>query len=226
MELAELLEIRQGVTAVIGSGGKTTLLQTLGSQLATAGYRVLLTTTTKIRPFSGIQTLVDPMEEQLDRALREQRLVCVGSPVEHTGKLTKPGLSIAQLAELADYVLVEADGSANRPLKAHAAHEPVIPAEANQTVCLVGLSGFGCTIEEAAHRPEIFAQLAGVTVDCAATPENIARVLRDEALADRYIFNQAEAVEQWAWARWCGELLHRPWAVTALQKGVWGTCVL
>ena len=34
MELAELLDIRPGVTAVIGGGGKTTLLRILGEELA------------------------------------------------------------------------------------------------------------------------------------------------------------------------------------------------
>ena len=226
MTLAELLEIRQGVTAVIGSGGKTTLLRTLGSELAAAGHRVLLTTTTKLFPFSDIETLVDPSEEVLVEALAEQRLVCVGSTAGAAGKLAEPAIAMTRLMELADYVLVEADGSAGRPLKAHASHEPIIPAEVNQTVCLVGLSGFGSAIGEVVHRPEIFARLAGVTVEEAATPENIARVLRAEALADRYVFNQAEAVEQWEWARRCGVLLHRPWTVTALQRGVFGSCAL
>lgn len=226
MELAELLEIRTGVTAVIGSGGKTTLLRVLGGGLAAAGHRVLLTTTTKLFPFSDIKTLVDPTEAQIKAALAEENLICVGSPFGDTGKLTAPDIPVARLAQLADYVLVEADGSAGRPLKAHAAHEPVIPVEANQTICVVGLSGFGWTIGEAVHRPERFAELAGVTTEEAATPENIARVLRAEALADRYVFNQADAVEQWAWARRCGELLEQPWNVTALQRGVFGTCVL
>ena len=226
MELATFLEIRPGVTAVIGSGGKTTLLRTLGGELAAAGHRVVLTTTTKLFPFSDIKTLVEPPEEMLVKTLAEERLVCVGSVAGGTGKLAKPAFPMARLAELADYVLVEADGSAGRPLKAHAAHEPVIPDEANQTICMVGLSGFGCVIGEAVHRPEIFAELAGVAAEEAATPENVARVLRAEALADRYVFNQADAVEQWAWARWCGQLLDRPWTVTALERGVFGTCVL
>ena len=34
MNLAELLSIRSGITAVIGGGGKTTLLRALGTELA------------------------------------------------------------------------------------------------------------------------------------------------------------------------------------------------
>ena len=43
MELAPLLGIQKGVTAIIGSGGKTTLLRTLASELP---GRVLLCTST------------------------------------------------------------------------------------------------------------------------------------------------------------------------------------
>ena len=40
MALSELLDIQPGVTAVIGGGGKTTLLRTLGEELACKGASV------------------------------------------------------------------------------------------------------------------------------------------------------------------------------------------
>ena len=49
--------------------------------------------------------------------------ICAGTPTE-TGKLTAPSQSWAELLTLADYVLVEADGSKGLPLKAHRAFEP------------------------------------------------------------------------------------------------------
>lgn len=226
MGLAELLDVRPGVTAVIGSGGKTTLLRTLGEELAERGCRVILTTTTKIFPFSDVKTLTAPTEDEITAAFAQQKLICVGTPFGDTGKLTTPELPMECLDRMANYVLVEADGSARLPLKAHEAHEPVIPTGANQTICVVGLSGFGRPIREAAHRSERFAELAGVSVEDAAAPELVAQVLRTEALADRYVFNQADEVERWAWARRCGELLDRPWTAAVLQRGVFGTCEL
>ena len=217
MILAELLHIRPGVTAVIGSGGKTTLLRTLGQELAGAGSRVLLCTTTKIFPFPDLPCARERAE--LD-ALASCRLLCAGTPLEN-GKLAASEVPIAELMARFDYVLVEADGSARLPLKAHAPHEPVIPPEANQTICLVGVSGFGQTIGEAAHRPERFAALAGVGAEDAATPENTARVLLAEGLADRYVFNQADTPERWEWARRCGEGLPWPWVTAALEKGLY-----
>ena len=167
VKLAELLAIRPGVTAVIGGGGKTTLLRTLGEELAVQ-HTVLLCTTTKIFPFPDLPCA--RTAESLDVLRQSHRLLCAGTDVPGTGKLTAPALPVADLAEQFDYVLVEADGAARRPLKAHAPHEPVIPPEANQTICVVGASGFGQPILEAAHRPERYASLAGVAETAEAAP--------------------------------------------------------
>lgn len=111
---------------------------------------------------------------------------------------------MAVLAEQFDYILVEADGAARRPLKAHAPHEPVIPTEANQTICVVGASGFGRPIAAAAHRPERYALLAGVPEATEATPEAEARVLRSEDLHTKVYVNQVETLWNLADARGSG----------------------
>ena len=109
MELSRLLDIRPGVTAVIGGGGKTTLLRTLGEELSRT-RTVLLCTTTRIFPFPDLPCARTAAE--LDRLRREHRLLCAGTEVPGTGKLTAPALPMADLAERFDYVLVEADGAA------------------------------------------------------------------------------------------------------------------
>lgn len=102
---------------------------------------------------------------------------------------------MARLAALADYVLAEADGAAGRPLKAHAPHEPVIPPEANQTVLVIGASGFGRPIAEAAHRPALYARLAGAEESAPASLETEAAVLLAEGLHTRVFINQVETAE-------------------------------
>lgn len=52
--LASALKIEPGITAIIGSGGKSTLLKTLGLELMRAGGRVLLCTTTHMLPVAGV----------------------------------------------------------------------------------------------------------------------------------------------------------------------------
>lgn len=195
MNLAELLSIRSGITAVIGGGGKTTLLRALGTELAADGARVLLCATTKLFPFADLPNLADPTETALAEALEARRLVCAGTPVPGTGKLTAPNIPVARLAALADYVLAEADGAAGRPLKAHAPHEPVIPPEANQTVLVIGASGFGRPIAEAAHRPALYARLAGAEESAPASLETEAAVLLAEGLHTRVFINQVETAE-------------------------------
>lgn len=226
VKLAALLEIRPGVTAVIGGGGKTTLLRTLGEELASEGQRVLLCTTTKICPFDGLENRFSASEETLRRALEEHRLVCAGTPLPGTGKLTAPEVPMSRLEKLADYVLVEADGSAQRPLKAHAVHEPVIPAEAEQTICVVGASGFGRPITEAAHRPELYARLAGLPETEAATPETEAAVLRAENLHRRIYVNQIESQADLAAARRLASLLDCPVLAGSLWRGAYVPCSL
>ena len=221
MKLAKLLDIHPGVTAVIGGGGKTTLLRTLGEELAEES-RVLLCTTTKIFPFSDLPCAMT--EEELDSLRLEQRLMCAGTPVPGTGKLTTPPAAMAELAAWFDYVLVEADGSAQRPFKAHAPHEPVIPAEATQVICVVGASGFGKPIREAAHRPELYACLAGISVEDTVTPKTEAAVLRAEGLHYQISVNQVETRQDLAAAEALAALLDCPVLAGNLHRREYFVC--
>ena len=53
-----------------------------------------------------------------------------------------------------DFVLIEADGSRMRPIKAPAEHEPVIPPGATLVVPVMGIDALDLPLAEAAHRPE------------------------------------------------------------------------
>ena len=64
--LASALRIEPGITAIIGSGGKSTLLKTLGLELMRAGGRVLLCTTTHMFPVAGAHEL-EPQRLQQGR---------------------------------------------------------------------------------------------------------------------------------------------------------------
>ena len=64
--LASALKIEPGITAIIGSGGKSTLLKTLGLELMRAGGRVLLCTTTHMFPVAGVPW--DGSNRRLDAA--------------------------------------------------------------------------------------------------------------------------------------------------------------
>lgn len=195
--LASALKIEPGITAIIGSGGKSTLLKTLGLELMRAGGRVLLCTTTRMLPVAGVPW--DGSSRRLDAApwkpgaphapgctceacagLVRGSICQAGVLDPQTGKLSSPAEPLDQLAQRFDYVLAEADGSKRLPLKAHAAWEPVIPSGTANIVWIVGASGLGKPIHEAVHRPELFCERCGCELTDIATPERVAQVLNAE----------------------------------------------
>ena len=219
MKLYDYLKINKGVTAVIGGGGKTTLTHVLARELAVLGT-VIVTTSTKIWPPQDIPYLADPAEEEVRAALEKEPILCVGSPHE-TGKLTACSIPVARLASLCDYLLVEADGSAGLPLKAHGNHEPQIPAESNQTVLVIGIWGIGRSIAEAAHRPAIYACLASAQESDTVTAEMAAKVICAENLHTRVFINGVEDEKREKEARKIAAGLNCPVVMGALQKGTY-----
>lgn len=195
--LVSALRIEPGITAIIGSGGKSTLLKTLGLELMRAGGRVLLCTTTHMFPVAGVPW--DGSNRRLDAAPWKPGAphvpgctckVCAGMSRgsicqagildPETGKLSAPAEPPNELAQRFDYVLAEADGSKRLPLKAHAPWEPVVPAGTVNVIWLIGASGLGKPINEAVHRPELFCERCGCELTDAATPERVTMVLNAE----------------------------------------------
>jgi len=88
------------------------------------------------------------------------------------------------LHQFCDYhsipLLMEADGSRQKPLKAWAEHEPAIPDFVKAVVQVVGLTGLGKPLnDESVHRPEIFSTISGLEIGEIVTAEALDRVLTD-----------------------------------------------
>lgn len=203
------MTILPGVTAFIGSGGKTSLIAKLCQELPGT---IIVCTSTHIYPAEGLPLITEPITEL------PAKCVCIGMVAE-SGKLTAPKQSFEELSALADFVLVEADGSKRLPLKAHLPYEPVIPACAGQVIGVVGLSGLGHRICEAAHRPAQYARLCGAAITDVVTPELAAKVLNTENLADFYILNQADDAEAIENGKKLGKLLQKPYVLASLRQG-------
>ena len=211
MALAEPLGVGPGVTSFVGSGGKTSLIAALARELPGT---VVLTTTTHVLPFAGVPLLVSPSADEVAAALRASRVICVGS-YGKKNKLVAPELGIDVLADLADHVLVEADGARRLPLKAHAAWEPVIAPRTARTILVLGALGLGRAVAEKVHRPEIFCELAGCEPEDVATPELVARAANAEGFGDVALVNQADAAAEAA--RELAVLLATPALVGSVQ---------
>ncbi len=189
MLISEFLDIRPGITALIGGGGKTRLMYTLAEELSVKGT-VIICTSTHIRIPEG-HTVVTGGVDELRSALREKGVVCAGTPAENR-KLTAPFAGFSELRRLADYVITEADGAKGLPLKAHETYEPVIPEGTGKTVLVIGADGLGKRVKDVCHRSGIWASLAGVTVYDTAEPELEGRVVSREGFGDVVFINKTE----------------------------------
>ncbi len=149
-DLVEALEIDPSCRsiAIVGAGGKTTLMYALAKNLINKGKTVISTTSTKIFPpeknqsggliliediFSGINDIISQVQ-----ALRHLSVGMKFDPI--SGKLL--GVSSDQIFLMlswADHVIIEADGAAGRPVKSPIATEPVIPDFVDLVIPVIGL---------------------------------------------------------------------------------------
>ncbi len=215
-KISHLLNVERGVTAIIGSGGKTTLMYALTEELRQKGSVVLCTSTHIMIPEQ--YELVTGPADQIGDALGEYGAVCAGTISEDPRKLKAPAVSFEELKELADYVLVEADGAKGLPLKAHASFEPVIPENSRQVILVAGADGLGRRVREVCHRPEIWAGLAGTDPDGIVTPEGEAKVIRSEGLGDVVYINKKDALSDIAPVRRLAELISYPTVIGSLRQ--------
>ena len=171
--------------AFIGAGGKTTALFQLAKELAER-TPVIVTASSHLGgwqiPLADTHIIVDSPAalEGLENKL-EGILLITGAL---DGDRTKP-LDAESLNWLNQFgrqhsipLLIEADGSRQKPLKAWAEHEPPIPNFVEQVVQVVGLAGIGQILSpEVVHRVEIFSALSGLRMGENITPDALVRVL-------------------------------------------------
>jgi probable selenium-dependent hydroxylase accessory protein YqeC len=178
--------------ALVGGGGKTSLLFEMAQVLRRAGNRVLLTTTTKLWHRQALQSPAliltgsdTSWRTRLVEALQVHGTVMLAGSLLDSAKVQ--GIDPALADELylnapIDYVLVEADGSAGHSVKAHAAHEPVVPASATVVVALLGLDALNRPLEpEIVFRWEAFKQITGAALGEPLTPQVLVRLFSHPA---------------------------------------------
>lgn len=169
--------------AFVGAGGKTTAMFQLARQLPGP---VIVTATSHLGAWQSaladrhiITDSAAPLEE-IEHALRG--VILVTGPVHEERTQPINDDLLLWLREFCGYhsipLLLEADGSRQRPLKGWAEHEPAIPPFVNLVVHCVGLSGLGRPLStEHVHRPGIFAKLSGLSMGEIVTPAALVEVL-------------------------------------------------
>jgi len=170
------------LVSFVGAGGKTTLMLRLGRELADAGHRVVITTTTKMSTDEVESPVVDPRGD-VEANLERGGLVYV----VHRGSESKmTGPSPAEVNALfsstsADFILVEADGAGGRSLKAPSDFEPAIPSASTVVVVVTGIDAIGRSIATACHRPERVAAILERPLTYHLGPRDVARVVTSAA---------------------------------------------
>jgi len=172
------------LVSIVGGGGKTSLLFSLAAMLP---GRVVITTTTRIFAVQMKLAKAVCYPDNLDRLeefLNLYRSCLVVGKVKGDKALgVDPSLPGEMLNRPdVDYVLVEADGSRMRPIKAPAKHEPVVPDETTLLVPMVGIDALNGRLQDVAHRPELVQQLLGdvgytLALDESLTVEEIAALI-------------------------------------------------
>ncbi len=187
MEISRALRVtRNSRVALVGAGGKTTSLFQLARALEPP---VVVANSTHLGTWQAEladRHLVVSRPEDVERFTGQLEGVTLlsGAPGEDN---RLGGLDLETLAAVHSLgtrlnfpVLVEADGSRRKPLKAPGEHEPVIPDWMNLVVVVAGLSGLGQPLSEAVvYRPELFAKLSGMQPGEQINGECLARVLVD-----------------------------------------------
>lgn len=201
LSLAQALRVSSSpCIAFVGAGGKTTAMFQLARELPGP---VIITATshlgrwqTELADTHIITETPAPLEE-LKHGWKG--VILITGKID--GERTKPIHDdlLNWLQQFCGYhsipLLIEADGSREKPLKAWAEHEPPIPAFVDLVVQVVGLNGLGKPLnDEHVHRAEIFSRLSGLRMGEVITPSALARVLTHPEGGTRNIPVQARKV--------------------------------
>lgn len=212
----EILKLSPGILSITGGGGKSSLMYSLGAALSQhgnngLGARVLLTTTTRIMRPSPEQSRFF-VESSFPDKLALPDIPCVMTAAAPAAPGQNPEYLRGYCAEevdalwkrgAADWIIVEADGAARRPLKAPIAKEPVIPSLSRLVIAVAGLSAVGKAFDDKrVFRTEAFSAVTGLRPGDRLAPKALAALFtRPDGLfkscpetAARMVFlNQADA---------------------------------
>lgn len=160
------------LVGIAGAGGKTSLMYTLGREIAGRPCRVLLTTTTKIiYPQGGevAKILLGPETEEtltdVKAGLESGGPLLVGRERQHSKIIGYSGWFVDALHSQAApaTVISECDGAMGKSLKIPRGWEPILPSETNVYVVVIGADCIGKPLgPDTVFQAEAFGALAGV----------------------------------------------------------------
>jgi molybdenum cofactor cytidylyltransferase len=168
------------LVAIVGAGGKTTIMGVLADELGSRGVGVILTTTTKMAADQITESACwsdDPDTVERELTPGKPLNVLMGTEDQKVSGLDPEAVDALLLGTSADYIIVEADGARSLSVKAPADHEPVIPSLSTTVVVVMGADALESPLNTVAHRIERISALTGLTGDDVLTPQDAATIL-------------------------------------------------
>lgn len=164
------------ITAVVGSGGKTSLIKELAQAYRAQGKSVFVTTTTHM--FMEAETLCTDDAERIIAKLKETGFAMAGlAEGEKIKGLSKE--TYDAVCGAADISLVEADGSKGLPFKYPNDDEPVIPDNADEILIVCGLHRIGQKAKDCCHRLDLVKECLGIEDDTVIAPGHVQKLVTE-----------------------------------------------
>ncbi|MCC3866844.1 selenium cofactor biosynthesis protein YqeC [Terrisporobacter mayombei] len=173
MNLIDTFDIKnKDIITIVGAGGKTSLMFS-ASSLLRKDYKVLLTTTTNIyvpsEKFYDKMIMLSEMKNNDYNNLIEKSnngVYVIGNKIVNNVESNKSkikGLSFEVLDKITPYfdiVIIEGDGSKEKPLKGWKDLEPVVYNKTTKTIGVVDIKTIGLNInEDNIHRLDEFLKI-------------------------------------------------------------------
>lgn len=176
IKIWNLLDGNKHTVAIVGAGGKTTVMYELAAYLSRKGKKVLVSTTTHI--YKPPQAVFAENKKQLLSLWQQGSYAVCGRQAQAENKLMIPEAAVLQdYMQLADITLLEADGAKRKPCKVPAAHEPVILPQCDIVLGVLGLDTVGQKVGEACFRTELGQKLLNCDEEHVLTAEDMALIM-------------------------------------------------
>ena len=182
--LAELLQLQKyHDVALVGAGGKTTLINRLTESLRKKKKILVSSTTTFIKPTETMFDFIDvAYSEDYDLSSYEK----TGIYLIGRGKNLKDlvmGLEIPDIERISahfDQTIIECDFSNGRPLKGFREFEPEIPETTDVTIGIVDIQALGLQVNSKnIHHLDRYIELTGASIGSLVTIQDLVKIVEN-----------------------------------------------
>ncbi len=171
--------------ALVGAGGKTTLVNRLTESLRKRDKILVSSTTTFIKPNVTAYDFIDyyyNQEYELS-SIEQPGIYMIGrgrTQADLVMGLEKE--DIEYLSHGFDHAIIECDFSNGRPLKGFRDFEPIIPDTTDVTIGIIDIQALGLLVNSTnIHQLDKFIELTGSTIGSLVTINHLAKIIDDKS---------------------------------------------